>query len=54
MDVTKNINFVKNNVIDNIKYTIIHESCVHGFGLFATQPLLQGTILCVLDGQINK
>jgi len=34
-DVTKDLKFVKKSVIDNIPFTEIHKSNIHGFGLFA-------------------
>lgn len=40
------------NIIDNITHTEIKPSTVHGFGLFATEPITEGTILGVLDGQV--
>lgn len=39
-------------VIDNISFTYIAPSTVHGRGLFARQPIAQGTILGTLDGQV--
>lgn len=40
------------HVIDNIAYTEIKKSSIHGFGLFASEFILEGTILGVLDGQV--
>ena len=51
-DVTKNIDFINETVIDNINFTYISESKIHGFGLFANKNLDSGTILCFLDGQV--
>lgn len=39
-------------VIDNFPNTFIAPSHVHGYGLFAKTPLLKGSILGFLDGQI--
>lgn len=39
-------------VVDNIPRTLIGRSALHGFGLFATEAIPAGTILCILDGQI--
>jgi SET domain-containing protein len=39
-------------VINNIKHTIIQKSDIHGYGLFATNDIEKGSILCMLDGQI--
>ena len=40
------------NIIDNISHTEIRPSTVHGFGLFATEAIAEGTILGTLDGQV--
>lgn len=37
--------------IDNILNTKISKSTIHGFGLFATETIKEGAVLCVLDGQ---
>lgn len=37
--------------IDNIDGTEIKDSMIHGRGLFATQTIAAGTVLCLLDGQ---
>ena len=50
--VTADLYFINKNVIDNIKFTYIAESKIHGFGLFADKNLGSGTILCFLDGQV--
>ncbi len=39
------------NIIDNIKSTYIKESCVHGFGLFASESIEANQCLGMLDGQ---
>lgn len=39
-------------VIDNVSPTYIDDSEVHGFGLFAAEPLETGMVLGVLDGQV--
>lgn len=39
-------------IIDNILYSRIAPSFIHGFGLFATKALYAGTILGTLDGQV--
>ncbi|MDU2009698.1 SET domain-containing protein-lysine N-methyltransferase [Campylobacter concisus] len=51
-DVTKNIDFINETIINNINFTYIAESKIHGFGLFANKNLDSGTILCFLDGQV--
>lgn len=51
-DVTKDLEFVRNSVIDNIPFTEIHKSNIHGFGLFAKKDFKIGEIICILDGQI--
>lgn len=50
--VTADLYFINKNVIDNIKFTYIAESKIHGFGLFADKNLDSGIILCFLDGQV--
>jgi SET domain-containing protein len=39
-------------VVDNIRNTEIKKSEIHGYGLFATESIKSGSILCILDGQI--
>ena len=51
-DVTKDLEFVRNSVIDNIPFTKLDKSNIHGFGLFAKKDFKIGEILCILDGQI--
>ncbi|WP_148821467.1 SET domain-containing protein-lysine N-methyltransferase [Campylobacter concisus] len=52
IDATKDIDFINKTVIDNIKFTYIAKSNIHGFGLFSDRILDNGTILCFLDGQV--
>ncbi|GIU17877.1 SET domain-containing protein-lysine N-methyltransferase [Shewanella sp. MBTL60-007] len=53
MDVTKDIDFVRTVVLDNIENTDIRHSELHGFGLFCHAHNIEcGSLLCVLDGQI--
>ena len=40
------------DTIDNINNTIILQSNIHGFGLFANKDIQKNTILGYLDGQI--
>lgn len=51
-DVTKNLDIVRSVTLDTIPYTEITHSTLHGFGLFATEKINQGQVLCELDGQI--
>jgi|TARA_B100000809_G_C15045110_1_gene496962 SET domain-containing protein len=46
------LNDVREFTLNNIQDTEINESNIHGFGLFATNPIKKGSILCNLDGQI--
>jgi len=39
-------------IIDNINYSQIKQSPIHGYGLFATQDILKNSILGTLDGQL--
>ncbi len=39
-------------IVDNIANTDIKKSQIHGYGLFSTNEIDGGTILCILDGQI--
>lgn len=48
---TTNLNFVRRNIIDNMKFSYIDKSEIHGFGLFANQDIDVGTVLGMLDGQ---
>jgi len=49
---TKDLDFVKKVVIDNISFSYISNSKIHGFGLFADSNIQKNTILGILDGQI--
>lgn len=51
-DITEDINFVKKVVVDNISFSYIDKSNVHGFGLFSDKDIHSKTILGNLDGQI--
>ncbi|MGM0411470.1 MAG: SET domain-containing protein [Bacillota bacterium] len=51
---SKELNLIKNNVIDNVSFSYIKESSIHGLGLFASESIKAGTILGILDGQIIK
>ena len=42
------------DVIDNLKYTYISKSIIHGNGLFASENLPKDIVLGVLDGQYIK
>lgn len=46
------LDFVLENTLDNIPYTEIKTSEVHGFGLFATEDIPVQMELCKLTGQI--
>ena len=52
LDITDNLNFIRDIVIDNICNTMINHSNIHGFGLFATKSIQPNCLLCVLDGQL--
>lgn len=39
------------DVIDNVRVSVIKESSVHGYGLFASDRIKAGEILGYLDGQ---
>lgn len=51
-DVTKDIEFIRKTVVNNISFSYIQKSEIHGFGLFADRKLEARTILCILDGQV--
>lgn len=51
-DKTKDLDFVKKVVIDNISFSYITNSKIHGFGLFANSKIQKNTILGILDGQV--
>jgi SET domain-containing protein len=46
------LDFVLENVIDNIEHTEIKPSELHGFGLFAKYDMPKHKVLCKLTGQI--
>ncbi len=52
VDITRDIDFVKSVVVDNILFSDIKPSLIHGFGLFATEPIKKDSIVGILDGQI--
>lgn len=51
-DVTKDLDFVRLVTINNIADSLIDESKIHGFGLFAKKDFKAGEVLCILDGQM--
>ena len=51
-DVTQDLEFVKKVVIDNIPFSHIASSNIHGFGLFAEEAIKKGSIVGLLDGQV--
>lgn len=51
-DITTDLDFVINNTIDNIKFSYITKSGIHGFGLFSKVDIHTNTILGKLDGQV--
>lgn len=51
-DVTTNIEFMRKFTVDNISFSSIKESNIHGFGLFATNNIIKSTIIGNLDGQV--
>lgn len=40
------------DVVDNLKFSFIGKSTIHGYGLFASQDIEKGVALGILDGQI--
>ncbi len=40
--------------VNNLSFTYIDESSIHGFGLFAEADIPKGTLLGVLDGQVME
>jgi len=46
------LHFVRRIIIDNIKFSCIDVSPIHGFGLFAEADITRGTVLGFLDGQV--
>lgn len=51
-DITRDLDFVREYTLDNISFSKIDNSCIHGFGLFATEKILRSHILGTLDGQV--
>ncbi len=47
-----NLHSVREFTLNNIQDTKIDKSNIHGFGLFATNTIRKGSILCNLEGQI--
>jgi len=39
------------DIIDNLKYSLISSSDIHGFGLFSNTNIQKNTVLGILDGQ---
>lgn len=52
IDFTTDIEFVRKVTLDNLLFSYISESKIHGFGLFAEKDIRCGSILGVLDGQV--
>jgi SET domain-containing protein len=44
----------KEKYIDNIKDTVVIESSIHNFGLWAIKKIEKGTLLCSLQGQVVR
>jgi len=40
------------DVIDNLKYTVLKKSKIHGIGLFSNAKIKKGTMLGFLEGQV--
>ena len=53
-DITQDLNFVREFTIDNILFSYIDNSNIHGFGLFASEEIVPKTILGILDGQVMQ
>ncbi|MCT7586689.1 SET domain-containing protein-lysine N-methyltransferase [Aliarcobacter butzleri] len=51
-DISKDLDFIINNTIDNINFSYIKKSKIHGFGLFSRINIHENTILGNLDGQV--
>jgi SET domain-containing protein len=51
-DKTQDLEFVRTTTLNTINSTLIKKSCLHGFGLFATNAIHDGQILYLFDGQI--
>lgn len=51
---TSNLSFVQKVTIDNIPKAYIDKSSIHGFGLFAKEPINSGETIAILDGQVMK
>jgi len=51
-DKTQDLEFIRKAYVDNINFTYIKKSNIHGQGLFASENIKKGTILGFLDGQV--
>jgi len=50
-DLPNSLEFINKTTLENITNSKLKASQIHGIGLFTTQPIKKGDILCVLDGQ---
>lgn len=51
-DKTQDLEFIQKVYVDNIQFTYIKKSNIHGQGLFASDEIKKDTILGFLDGQV--
>ena len=50
--IDRQLRLLRELTIDNISFSYIDRSPIHGFGLFADENIRKGTLLGVLDGQV--
>jgi SET domain-containing protein len=51
-DVTADIDFLQKHLVDNISFSYLKQSELHGVGSFASQNIAKDTTLGILDGQV--
>jgi len=51
-DLNDDLNFLKKIVLDNILFSQIEKSNIHGFGLFSNKNIHKDTIIGILNGQV--
>lgn len=51
---TSKLESLREMVLDTIPLGEIYPSHIHGYGLFAKEDIREGTILCIMNGQIMR
>lgn len=52
LDITNDLTFLQNYYVNNIQFSYIKKSPIHGYGLFAKSTIIKESILGFLGGQV--